>query len=267
MNPTNLRLSSLLTSLYPNESDSALVMTRAGIEAGRIHAQQQALTRWFSIVQEAEKSGLVAALFGVALADYPQHTGLLALQDEIGVPLSHGKLSRVLAIWPEAPGRETLDTLAEAAALYAAGLDYVPLYGAAATRDGVVREWGRVKPTIVEIGAHGVDGKILLSDGPADVGWWTRLLHIHQPQLVLLLACKLADSGALDIPDAFLRAGVQDVIAVSDLIRDTDAVLFARVFLENLTAPKSVGEAVAIAKLVLTDAGANVIRHRQAVST
>lgn len=258
-----IRLTRLLAQLYPDATLSSYVMAAAGIQSGRILSEQSPNTRWFFIVSEADKAGLIPQLMATVAEDYPDHAELRSLRAELGSVTAQERLS-VLAIWPHTPGQQLLDHEGEGAAIYAVGLDYIELSGAGATRDAVVREWARVKPDIVVIGAHGLDGEIYLSDGTSRIGWWQRLVRRHAPQLVLLMACESSTSAHFDIPDAFVRAGVGNVIAIDDKILDTDAVQFERVFFENYMAPMPVADAVDIAKSTLSDKGAAMIRLLEA---
>lgn len=264
MNKDLIALFKVLAELYPGDEESALIMETVGVEVGRIYLQQGARTRWFAIVSECVKSGLIPALVNAALADYPHHEPLLAVGVALGIQEGVEQRLRVLAIWSSAPGYPALDQTGEANALYNVGLDYLDLRGTDATRDAVVREWLRLKPDIVQVGAHGEQGNILLSDGSTRVGWWLRLVKRHCPRLIMLLSCESSSSGMFDIPEAFTRAGVAAVIAVSDKILDSDAVLFARVFYENFTVPMPVAAAVEIAKLTVSDEAAQMIRLREA---
>lgn len=258
MTRTLVRLFKLLADLFPDPALSQMVMAEIGMDAGRIFAEQSAKARWYFIVSEAEKAGLIDALLTSALAQYPTNDALLALRDDFG---SGAALRRpvVLAIWPTTPGQPPLNQRAEAEAIYAVGVDYFALIEADATRDSIVREWQRRRPNIVVVGAHGHNGEIYLSDGPSRIGWWQRLVRLHPPQLVLMMACESSSSAKFDIPDAMLRAGVAAVVAVSDSILDTDAVLFERVFWEQYMAPMSVEDATDIAKSVLSNEGAQMI--------
>lgn len=88
MNAANVRLFMLLARLFPDRAQSDLLTAQAGIDKGRIHAEQGPMTRWFQIVLEAEKAGLTAALVEAAAQRYPNNAGLLALRDElVGVPV------------------------------------------------------------------------------------------------------------------------------------------------------------------------------------
>lgn len=258
MTPANVRLFKLLADLFPDAAMSQMVMAETGMEASRINVEQPPKARWYFVVAEAEKAGLIDELLTSASAQYPDNAELQQMRGAAG----RGPVIKrpvVLAIWPDTPGQQPLDQTAEAEAIYAVGLDYIALDGAEATRDAVVREWSRRRPNIVVVGAHGLDGEIYLSDGPTRIGWWTRLVRRHAPQLVLMMACESSSSAKFDIPDAMIRAGVQAVIAVSDSILDTDAILFERVFWENYTSPMPVTDAVDIARSVLSNEGSQMV--------
>lgn len=263
MKAANVRLFLMLAKLYPDAAESSLLMAIVGIDAGRIHSEQGARTRWFEIVNEAEKAGQIPGLMSAALADYPKHDGLHELRKMMVLMGDGNERPRVLMIFPDAVGQVKLNTDGDADALYQSGLDAFALSGSGATRDAVVREWRRIRPSVVVVGGHGKDGQIYLSDGPSSVGWWQRIIRLHAPELVLLMACESSTSAHLDIPDALLRAGVKDVIAINASVLDTDAVLFERIFFENLLEPMSVSAAYDIARLSLPDDGAAMMRHRQ----
>jgi len=176
--------------------------------------------------------------------------------------LSRPRLT-VLAIWPTQQGMNPPGADEADSGLYDAGIDYLALVGPDAIRDGVVREWARIEPDIVEIMTHGMEGLIYLTDGPTSPGWWGRLAADHQPRLLLLLSCESSQSAALDIPDALIRAGVQAVIVASDRLLVADAVRFARRFYAELASDNDIAHAFERARLTMTDEGARMIRLRQ----
>lgn len=169
----------------------------------------------------------------------------------------------VLGIWPTPVGQPLLDQAGEARALYDAGIEYVALRGAAATRGGVVREWERLHPLIVEIGSHGKAGAIWLTDGATSPGWWARLARTYPPRLMVLLACESSAQDKLNVADALFAAGVAAVVSVDATLGDADAVLFAEMLYQHLAAGDPLAFAVERAKLVLSDPGAEMVRVRE----
>jgi hypothetical protein len=175
------------------------------------------------------------------------------------------KALRVLGIWSTPPDQPPLDQQAEALAIYNAGIEYTALRGPAATRTGVVREWERIHPEIVEIGGHGKDGKIYLTDGPTNPGWWSRLVQVYKPLLIVLLTCESNVQDQLNTSDALFSAGVPAIVSVDNEILDTDALQFASTLYQRLAAGDHLSTAVDRAKLTMTDSGAEMIRLRERV--
>lgn len=253
-----------MAELFPDQVSSVRIMRTAGIHAERIDVEQPARSRWFQIVDEASKDGKLPVLLEVAVSEYPGQTDLRLLRDEMtrAERLSRPRLT-VLAIWPTQQGMNPPGADEADSGLYDAGIDYLALVGPDAIRDGVVREWARIEPDIVEIMTHGMEGLIYLTDGPTSPGWWGRLAADHQPRLLLLLSCESSQSAALDIPDALIRAGVQAVIVASDRLLVADAVRFARRFYAELASDNDIAHAFERARLTMTDEGARMIRLRQ----
>lgn len=83
MTPTLTRLYQLLAKLFLEQADADTIVADAGINRSHVKADATALGRWFSIVNEAERDGKVAALLATALSRYPKHEELLALQAEL----------------------------------------------------------------------------------------------------------------------------------------------------------------------------------------
>lgn len=83
MNPALIQLYQLLAKLFPDQAASTLLMAQAGIEAGRIWAEQSPRLRWYYIVSEADKDGKVEALVEAASKRFPKNAELVALHDEI----------------------------------------------------------------------------------------------------------------------------------------------------------------------------------------
>lgn len=87
MNPTpgafRTRLFTLLARLFPGVAASVLLISHAGIQAGRIYAEDKPFTRWYFIVTEADKAGRTSALVEAAMRVYPGNAELVALHSEL----------------------------------------------------------------------------------------------------------------------------------------------------------------------------------------
>lgn len=78
--PVDLRaLREALVSLYDGAANIRRVARDAGVSLARIDASGSAETAWFSVVEEAAKTGHVGALLAVALREYPSDAALRAL--------------------------------------------------------------------------------------------------------------------------------------------------------------------------------------------
>ena len=170
----------------------------------------------------------------------------------------------VLGIWPDSPaGSPKLDLQAEADAIYNAGFTYVALNGSAATVDGIVWEMDRVKPDVLEIGAHDDEkGNIVLSNGTTDIGWWGELVEGRDLELVVLLYCRSNIQDRLNIGDIMLRAGVKAVISFDRAVLDAQAVHFARMLYAKLAEGLNIQQAVGRAKLVVDRSTREMVRLR-----
>lgn len=166
---------------------------------------------------------------------------------------------RVLGIWPE--GLPTLDTQAEANALYNAGFEYRALRGKEANRIGILRELERWKPHLLEVGAHGTEEGIVLSGGDiVRPGWWGNIARQNrQVVAAVLMACRSNQQDRLNTADAMINAGVKHVIAVDEEIPDTDAVQFVSLFYEMLSKGVSFEDAGRRALLAVSDVAREMI--------
>lgn len=168
---------------------------------------------------------------------------------------------RVLGIWPD--GTPILDQQSEANALYDAGFEYKALRGPEANRSGILRELERYKPLIWEIGAHGDENGILLSDGVARPGWWGNLAKQYRPPIAaVLMACRSNQQDRINVADALISAGVKNVIACDKNILDADATKFVSLFYERLAAGANFKDAADRAKLAVSDASREMITVR-----
>jgi hypothetical protein len=172
---------------------------------------------------------------------------------------------KVLAIWPTngpaLPGQDE-----ERRAMYDTAARYTALRGDDATRNGVLRTLERQAFDIIQIGAHGSEeGAIFLNDGEASPGWWSRALQRHAGQLrcMVLLACHSDEATRYNLADALLSAGVPAVIGVANSVLDADASAFARMFYEQLARGGTLDLAVDIAKLAMSDNGADMVTLRK----
>lgn len=170
------------------------------------------------------------------------------------------KIRRVLGVWPTAP---KLDQASEKDAIFSAGFEYEVLAGTDASRMGIVLELERSQYNIMEIGARGGAGGILLADGMAPPGWWLQLARQHNIEIFVVLANQSSAPGVINVADALYTAGVKAVISVDSSIEDADAIKFARILYQRLSQNVSLANAVNFAKLVLTDAGSETIRLRE----
>lgn len=172
----------------------------------------------------------------------------------------------ILAIWPDAPGQQSLDTAGEADALYNNGYTYTPLRGPQANRVGVVLELDRVRPTIIQVGGHGTNDGILLSDGLAEPGWWGEVVSGKEIELMVLLSCHSSQQDEINISDALIRVGVRAVVSCDEAIEDGAAVKFTELLYSYLAQSVPLPSAVRRAKLGVSRKNAEMIRLREGAS-
>lgn len=163
------------------------------------------------------------------------------LQEQIGN--AETKTVTVLGIW----SGDNLDTIAERDAIYDAGIEYRPLFGDAATKANILRELRQGNIAIIEIGAHGDAEAIFVKGEELTAGWWHRALLGRDVRVAIILACFSDNSVA----DAFRRAGVPSVIAVSGEIEDKATVEFVQQFYQLYADGKPVKEAFDEARLAI----------------
>lgn len=171
---------------------------------------------------------------------------------------------RVLAIWPT-NGPRLAGQEDERRILYDTNVAYTALRGDDATRNGVLRTLERQPFDVIQVGGHGAEGSILLTDGEAAPGWWARAFKRQSTGIrcMVLLACSTNEATRYNVADALLSAGVPAVVAVADEIQDSDAIAFARMFYEQLARGAELSQAVGLAQLSMSDAGAEMITLRQ----
>lgn len=171
---------------------------------------------------------------------------------------------RVLAIWPT-NGPRLAGQEDERRILYDTNVTFVALRGDDATRNGVLRTLERQAFDVIQVGGHGAEGSIMLSDGEAAPGWWARAFKRQSTGIkcMVLMACSTNEATRYNVADALLNAGVPAVVAVADEIQDSDAAAFARMFYEQLARGAELSQAVGLAQLSMSDAGAEMIALRQ----
>lgn len=190
----------------------------------------------------------------------------LTRQLEEGQVIAKPEPPRILAIWPTAQGQPALDQSAESDALYNAGYAYTALRGMAANRTGVVLEIDRVRPTIIQVGGHGNEDGILLSDGIAEPGWWANLVRGRAIDAMVLLSCESSIQDEINISDALIRAGVKAVISCDRKITDAGAITFVELLYSKLADGLPLAVAVRWARLGLGRDDAEMIRLREVAS-
>lgn len=152
---------------------------------------------------------------------------------------------RVLGIWPDPSGlqlHEERDAIADA------GFSYEGLWGEKATREEILRQLRIDRFTVLEIGAHGIEGKIHLADGDL-VGpeFWAGALERSTIHIALLFACD--SDGALS--DVFRRRGVAHTISCVGEVADNAILRFARVFYQAYADKRDAKIAFRDARLVM----------------
>lgn len=70
-------LISVMVELYPDVDSSRRIMDDVGVDGSRILAEQQPFFRWYAIIDECEKAGLIPALLSTVASEYPRHSDLL----------------------------------------------------------------------------------------------------------------------------------------------------------------------------------------------
>lgn len=154
-----------------------------------------------------------------------------------------GKGFTILAIWPDT---QTLRIAEERDAIYNAGFDYIPLYDEAAIRPNIIEHMRSGVVSVIEVGAHGTTDGVMLHDGLAEPGWWSRMLRRYPVDLIVLLACD-----SFEIARALNRESVPYVVAAADEIEDQYAIRFVMTFYNGLAANMPVTEAFEDAKLAI----------------
>lgn len=172
-----------------------------------------------------------------------EHLQLIIADLQAQIGNTETKAVTVLGIW----SGDDLDTITERDAIYDAGFEYRPLFGDAATKKNILRELRQGTITIIEIGAHGDANALFIHGEELTAGWWQQVLTNRGVRVAIILAC-FSDSS---VADAFRRAGVPSVIAVSGEIEDKSAIEFAQQFYQLYASGMSVPQAFKEAKLAL----------------
>lgn len=181
------------------------------------------------------------------------------------LPKTAPKLT-ILGIWPDNPNLPELNTEGEQDAMYNSRLEFVPLKGAAANKDGVVLEMDRVKPEILEMGMHDDGmGNPMLADGVTEPGWWGQLVEDRDPRIMLavLLYCRSNMQDRMNVSDVLTRSGVQYVISFNTPVEDIEAVKFARMLYLKIAEGMTVVQAMNRAKLVVNRRTQDMVRLRE----
>lgn len=164
---------------------------------------------------------------------------------------------RVVAVWPDATG---LDLKKEQRALFDAGVDVIPVFGAP-TRASIVSAVSTSDPDVLQISAHGhgenISGDVGYNPAEIDVaggvtsGWLIKLLRSSTVRLLVLMSCS-----SLDIARSVHSDGAVDaVVATTRDVNDNDAIAFVAEFYRMLCKGETVNDAYDKARLVLPVAG------------
>ena len=163
----------------------------------------------------------------------------------------------VVAVWPDGTG---LDLESEQRALYDAGINVVPVFGAL-TRASIVNAVKSAKPDILQISSHGSGENLSAEVGydPAVVqvadgitsGWLLNLLSKSSVRLLALMNCSSVELARSVVGSNAVDAAV----ATTRDINDADAVAFVAEFYKMLCSGETVRSAFETARLVLPLSG------------
>lgn len=167
----------------------------------------------------------------------------------------------VLAVWSSAGG-QFLDFTKEQKGLRDANVNLVILKDADANRQAFVRQLNKQEFDIVQISAHGNNGSVVLSDGEATPGWFSRALaeSASTIQCVVLLACKTSDPSAWSVSDALISIGIPYVIGVSGDITNSDAISFTNMLYELISRGSTIEHAFDQARLIVSTEASDMLR-------
>lgn len=220
-------LIAILAQLYPTVAASSYLAFRAGIDAGTFLGEQIPDTRWYFIVDEATKAGLLDRLLAEALADYPNYAALKLLASPLGIsaamaqtPHAHPPLL-IVAIGDDAALRLDLASLRAVRKATSMEFHRIPHATLAKLKTALDRQRGKGLPANVHLAVH---------SGPQGVQLSGELIDADMLSEVLdgVLVLVLAGCEGSEIAD-FLGV-VPNVVSFSEEITHTNAAAFSRLF-------------------------------------
>lgn len=218
MNKSLIQLSKILASLYPDVVSSIAFMADLGMQSGRIQAEQSPSTRWYFIVSECEKAGLVQDLIGLALVDYPANKDLQEMrspQPDTALPILIAAIGQDAAL--------SLDLAALRAVRTQTGLEFTRIQDATIAKLKVAldRERSHGRKVNVHLAVHSSPAGVELGGQVIDAAALSEILD--GVQVLLIAGCESAQVGD------FLGV-VPFVVSLSEVVSHPDAAIFARQF-------------------------------------
>lgn len=221
----------VLADLYPDMASTSLLMQRVGVDSGRILNEQAPSTRWFFIVSECEKSGLIEKLLDLTLTDYPDQKDLNAIKRQLSE--KQDLLSPVLPVLIAAIGAEaesatvdnslSLDLAALRAVYTATGLAFIRIKDATFEKLRIVLNRARLNRQQVNLhlAVHSSPVGIELGGELIDAERLSEILD--GVQILVLAGCQSSEIGD------YLGV-VPFVITMLEDVTHTDAALFSLAF-------------------------------------
>lgn len=219
MDKALIPLVEVMSDLYPDIDSSIPFMAVIGMQSGRIRTEASPVNRWFAIIRECEKAGLIPDLIDLALVDYPANKELLAIQ--AANPIFPGVPLLIAAIGLDAA--LSLDLAALRAVRTSTGMEFARIQDATLTKlkAALDRERSHGRKVNVHLAVHSGTAGVELGGQVVDAVALSEFLD--GAQVLLIAGCESSQVGD------FLGV-VPFVISMSEKVSHTDAAMFTQAF-------------------------------------
>lgn len=228
MNKIFVQLTKTMAFLYPDVASSDFFMAQLGMNSERILSEQKPATRWYFIVDEAEKAGLIPEMIDLAMAEYPEHGALRVVRAQMAlanpIEVLAGEPNKKAPLLIAAIGSDSalsIDLSSLRAVRTETGMEFLRIQNATLERlkTALYRERAHGRQCNVHLAVHA--GPLGVELGDQVIGPLILSEILDGVQILLIAGCEADQVGD------FLGV-VPFVVSFSEVVEHDDAAIFCR---------------------------------------